>query len=104
VLSSTIARLRSVAGIYLDHDNLSIHVFGSVMHGPESPNDIDILIVYDTEDFHLAHKLATCLRNLDAYPPIEVLALSRDEECETDFICTVQAVEVWPKRYPMLPE
>ncbi|MEV5751139.1 hypothetical protein AB0L00_25245 [Actinoallomurus sp. NPDC052308] len=101
ILSSTIARLRGLADIYPGRDNLSIYIFGSVTHGSKRPNDIDILIVYSTGNFDLAHELATHFRRLDVYPSIEVLALSRDEERETDFIRTVQAVEVWPKSHPM---
>ncbi|WP_280865603.1 nucleotidyltransferase domain-containing protein [Streptomyces sp. SAI-127] len=76
---------------------IDVYVFGSAAHSSKShPSDIDILVVYQRNDLNSAHELCNHLRNLITYPPLDVLALSEDEEAETDFIGNVEAKKIWP--------
>ncbi|MDH6487310.1 hypothetical protein M2157_003309 [Streptomyces sp. SAI-127] len=52
--------------------------------------------MYQRNDLNSAHELCNHLRNLITYPPLDVLALSEDEEAETDFIGNVEAKKIWP--------
>jgi hypothetical protein len=36
------------------------------------------------------------MRDLISYPPLDIIALSEDEEAETDFIYGVKAKNFWP--------
>ncbi|RRQ79349.1 hypothetical protein CQW39_09340 [Streptomyces griseofuscus] len=77
--------------------DVELYVFGSaVRRGDHQPGDVDILLLYKGEDLALAHDLCKSIRELLTYPPIDVLALSQDEERETDFIRTVDAKRFWP--------
>ncbi|WP_414496650.1 nucleotidyltransferase domain-containing protein [Streptomyces sp. CRN 30] len=78
--------------------NTQVYVFGSAIHpGGHQPNDIDILVLYDCSELPSAHRFCSQLRALATFPPLDVLALSTDEESETDFICGVRAEKIWPE-------
>ena len=75
---------------------MSLYLFGSVASGANIHKDVDVLLVYPSGHLNHAHDLAEALRQLEVYPPIEVLALSQDEEEEADFVRTQRAVQLWP--------
>ncbi|MDX2967384.1 hypothetical protein [Streptomyces acidiscabies] len=76
---------------------VQLHVFGSAIK-PDNrqPKDVDILLVYREGNLSLAHDICDRIRSLVTYPPIDILALSLEEERETNFIEGVNAKRFWP--------
>ncbi|MFD6495733.1 hypothetical protein [Streptomyces sp. NPDC060188] len=71
------------------------YLFGSALREASSPNDLDVLIVYQIGSLSGVHALADRLRKIDTLPLVEVIALNEEEECETNFIESVGAKEFW---------
>lgn len=94
--SSIIDLLRVVADSLLGLPNgMTLYLFGSTLSGATNCQDTDVLLVYSSGNLDAAHKLSTRLRSLAVLPPIEVVALSCDEEDETGFIESVGAQQFW---------
>ncbi|MFI1619673.1 nucleotidyltransferase domain-containing protein [Streptomyces lydicus] len=76
---------------------IKLYTFGSVLRlDDHQPQDIDVLVLYKRGDLDLAHTVCNQMRELITYPPLDVLALSEDEERETDFISGAEATRIWP--------
>ncbi|MFD4654697.1 nucleotidyltransferase domain-containing protein [Kitasatospora sp. NPDC058444] len=75
---------------------IELHIFGSILRPSSAPpSDIDIAIIYESQDFDFVHDICGRLRGLDTTPPIDVIALNIEEEEETDFLRLVQARKLW---------
>ena len=74
---------------------LQLYLFGSSLSKGIEPGDTDVLLVYPVGQLDAAHDLAMRLRSLDVFPPVEVIALSGDEEDETKFVDVVGAKRFW---------
>jgi predicted nucleotidyltransferase len=71
--------------------NIEVFAFGSAIGIDSSPNDIDILVVY--EDTAIPDKIRSFLEGL-GYLPIHLIFLTRQEEIETDFIRKQNCVSI----------
>jgi len=72
-----------------------LHIFGSATKTPGPHSDTDVLILYPSGHLDEAHQFATALRRLELFPPLDVIALSYEEERELDFIAFVKAKKFW---------
>jgi predicted nucleotidyltransferase len=76
--------------------DIELYLFGSSVRGKHLPGDLDVLLVYPDGDLSRGHHLAELLRALVLDQQLDVVALSRSEELELDFVRNEQAVRVWP--------
>ncbi|WP_416069805.1 nucleotidyltransferase domain-containing protein [Streptomyces sp. AK02-01A] len=76
---------------------IDLYLFGSVVRTDGGQlGDVDILVVYEESSLTFAHAFCNHLRSLTTHPPLDVIALSRQEEIETYFVATVGAKKIWP--------
>ncbi|WP_209498994.1 nucleotidyltransferase domain-containing protein [Streptomyces sp. PvR006] len=76
---------------------VEIFFFGSITRTAADQNgDVDILVIYEEGALKLAHAFCSHLRSLTTHPPLDVIALSRQEERETSFVAIVGAKRFWP--------
>lgn len=68
------------------------YVFGSASLFKTAPNDIDILIIYET--INQAKKIRQILSDVNNIP-IHLLFLTREEETETNFIFTQKCIQIF---------
>lgn len=69
-----------------------IYLFGSVLKNKNVINDIDLLILYESEDELLEKK--SNLNELSVYYPLDIYYMSLDEELELNFINKVTALQL----------
>ena len=95
-LSSTISLLRRVVDNYPRlPSGVTLYLFGSILTDTIDRRDTDVLLVYPPGYLATAHQLAMHLRSLSVVPPIEVVAVSSEEEEETRFVEVVGAQRFW---------
>lgn len=76
---------------------IEIYLFGSSSTpGQAAASDIDVLLVYPDGDLPVGHDLAEAIRELPAGEIYDVLALSKSEEHELQFIDSERAMRIWP--------
>jgi predicted nucleotidyltransferase len=74
---------------------MSLYLFGSAVHSKATgSSDVDLLLVYNVGQHGRAHAVACALREMMAFPPLDVLAMSQREESETNFVAAERAVMV----------
>lgn len=77
--------------------DVCVFVFGSFARADNTPNDVDVLVVYDRPDaVDLTEFVATLRVATISAIPVDVFVLSRAEERELDFIRAQGAVQVVP--------
>ena len=69
-----------------------IYLFGSILKNKNVIYDIDLLILYESQDELLKKK--NDLNQLSVYYPLDIYYMSLDEEIELDFINKVGAVQL----------
>lgn len=74
------------------NNKIRAFVFGSAIRANETPNDIDILIVYD--DITLPQKVRNILEGTE-YIPIHLIFLTPQEETETNFIKKQNCISIF---------
>lgn len=82
--------IESICDVIICHSLyvVDVYVFGSVLNDFGNANDIDILVIGDCIDGLL---LKGKLRDLDLFIPVNVISMTRPEECELNFIKSVGA-------------
>lgn len=73
------------------------YLFGSLLQTPKQAVDIDILILYRSDD--TAEMIRDELREMTLRFPIHLLFLSEHEEAELDFIDSERCVPMHPERW-----
>lgn len=86
----TIIELLKILKSYSYSDD--IYLFGSILKNKNVINDIDLLILYESQDELLEKK--NKLNELSVYYPLDIYYMSLDEEIELDFINKVSAVKL----------
>ena len=77
------------------HEGLQLYLFGSAtIPGGATPNDVDVLLVYDDGLLEAAHTLAEEIRSIPADPPYDVLVASKSETAELDLLAKQKAVPI----------
>lgn len=80
-----------------ESESLALYVFGSYLDPTvRRPRDLDLLLTYPEGMLEAAVATSRRLRGLAPGGRIDVTALSRDEELETQFIKRQRARQVWP--------
>jgi predicted nucleotidyltransferase len=74
-------------------DDLEVWAFGSAIRS-DSPNDLDILIIYSERAEVVALRRTSLWEVM--VPPVEIIAMTRDEEREYDFIAITRAIRLHP--------
>ncbi len=69
-----------------------IYLFGSILKNKKVINDIDLLILYESQDELLEKK--SKLNELSVYYPLDIYYMNLDEEIELDFINRVTAIQL----------
>lgn len=65
-----------------------VYVFGSILDSEKYSNDIDILLLYSNFSYGILASISSiikCIEHLTSYP-VDITALSFEEEKEVDFI------------------
>ena len=70
----------------------NIYIFGSFIHNKKKFNDIDILILYESELELLSIKGE--IENISICYPLDVYYMTFEEEKELDFINIVNAIRI----------
>jgi hypothetical protein len=90
------AEITAIAGLlkenFRETDKIHAFAFGSAVHTNKTPNDIDILIVYD--DLSLPQKIRYILEGI-GYTPIHLIFLTPQEEIETNFIKKQNCISIF---------
>lgn len=73
------------------------YLFGSLLHTPHQAIDIDILIIYRSDD--TAEMIRGELGEVTLRFPVHLLFLSEHEEDELDFIDSQRCVPIHPERW-----
>lgn len=73
------------------------YIFGSLLRAPQHAVDIDILIVYRSDD--TAEIIRSELREVALRFPIHLLFLSKCEEAELQFIDSQRCVPIYPEQW-----
>lgn len=86
---TTIELLKSLKSYSYSDD---IYLFGSILKNKKVINDIDLLILYESQDELLEKK--SKLNELSVYYPLDIYYMNLDEEIELDFINRVTAIQL----------
>ncbi len=89
--SGTISLITSIRDLVDTHGGIDGYLFGSAARFATSPLDLDILLVYEPGLLPEAHALAQSLRDLTTYWIVDVIAMSKAEEEDLNFIRGVGA-------------
>lgn len=73
------------------------YLFGSLLQAPQQAIDIDILILYRSDD--TAEMIRGELEEITRRFPIHLLFLSEHEEAELNFIDSERCVPIHPERW-----
>lgn len=79
--------LRRLAG---RHPNISLYIFGSTLYSRGLPNDLDLLVVYSTEEDFNAFR--TELDQLEFSPLVDLVAMTPNELRGSGFLLLSRAV------------
>jgi predicted nucleotidyltransferase len=72
---------------------LEIWAFGSMLRSSE-PHDLDVLIIYDDANDVVAMRERQLWEV--TLPPVDIIAMTRDEEIHYDFVEVTRAVRLHP--------
>jgi predicted nucleotidyltransferase len=95
--SSTTKLLSGVEEFVAGVTDVELYIFGSsATRVTAPPSDIDVLLVYPDSHLSRGHDLAETIRELPVAEIHDVLALSKSEERELEFIDNQRAIRIWP--------
>lgn len=84
-------QLDEVVRLAGNYSRIQVWLFGSALRSG-SPSDIDVLLVYHDRRDVVAIREACWWTDYD--PPLNIIAMTRDEEREYDFIAATHAVRL----------